>query len=112
MSRRFEGRVEHAGDLVPGQVRRGDRGTRRHTSGREAIQEPDDGGSGSSQAHVLAKMDPFSADYRAGVLDLYATLRTRVGDTGYVAERDEASERVATSRPTHGPGWYRGASGT
>ncbi len=80
--------------------------------GRGAIQEPDDGGSGSSQAHVLAKMDPFSADYRAGVLDLYATLRTRVGDTGYVAERDEASESVATSRPTHGPGWYRGASGT
>ena len=44
------------------------------------------------KAHALATMDPFSADYRAGVLDLYATLRARAGDEGYVAERDEASE--------------------
>ena len=64
------------------------------------------------KAHVLAKMDPFSADYRAGVLDLYATLRTHVGDKGYVAERDEASESGGHVTADHEPGWCRGASGT
>ena len=44
------------------------------------------------KARALGRMDPFSAAYRSGVLDLYATLRAREGDAGYLAERDEASE--------------------
>ncbi len=43
-------------------------------------------------ARGLARMDPFSADYRSAVLDLYATLRGREGDATYLVERDEASE--------------------
>ncbi len=45
------------------------------------------------KARALADLpDPFSPEYRAAALDLYATLRARDGDTGYVAERDEACE--------------------
>lgn len=43
-------------------------------------------------AGALAALDPFSAEYRAAVLDFYAVLRARAGDAAYVTERDEASD--------------------
>ncbi len=50
-----------------------------------------------AEADALARLDPFSESYRAGVLDLYLLLRGQGGN--YQAERDEASETMPITNP-------------